>query len=677
MEYLNLNGKKVLCVSGKEIIISENNINGIVSPSLVKKWQREDPEIVVQRACYGRSLQLNFNRIPSKYRDQIAVKLGSPVDEATVKPFRDKILMDGKAVEFYSTHMLEDGSILPDHKQREYAINASILNAINEEYLSRKRARSTLGKKVEGFWQGAILAVNNLRGDFNHSLPSKEVPLKRTFAKYKEGGYEALISKKFCNDNSRKVTAKIENLIMSLYVMHNKPFAAKVHELYILFIGGHIQVLDQKTGELFSPSDFYTNGKPVEITEQTVWNYLNQPHNRAVVDSLRMGAHRYNSSHRPHHHRHAPQYSFSKISLDDRDLPRKCDNGKWVKSYYAYDVTSGCVIGYAHSLFKNEELFLDCLRNMLQTIYREGWKMPMEAEVEHHLVNQYFDDLGVMFPFLRICRAGNSQEKRAEHFNRAKKYGEEKNSQNNIGRWWSKHEAYTVDRDRKGDEMVEKVILPYDRLVADDVKSIYNYNHQLHPKQKKYPGKTRWQVLVENMNPNATEPNKPVIYKAIGYKTDTSINRNQYVTVRGEKYQIPSINILDKLNFGNNSVNAYWLPDNEGKINEVFLYQVQSNESVYLCRADKLVTYNESKAESTPIDTAAYINQAKFVSEYDATIKREKSELSSAVIIKSEALQEALQTPIELAPVVQDKTEINVNDLLENKWEDEDAADSL
>src|SRR5205085_1328711 len=116
-------------------------------------------------------------------------------------------------------------------------------------------------------------------------------------------------------------------------------------------------------------------------------------------------------------------------------------------------------------------------------------------------------------------------------------------------------------------------MLPYERLVADDIEVIKKYNNELHPKQKRYPGKTRWQVLQENLNPNSPAINKPLVYRYIGYKTQTSINRSQWATVRGGKYQIPSPSILEKLTPGNLSVDAYWLPDAEGGIAEVYLYQ--------------------------------------------------------------------------------------------------------
>jgi hypothetical protein len=669
MEYYN----NTLCVSGSELIITDGNPNGIISKPTWDKLKRTGVR-VVRRACNGNTALIDFSTLPQKYKDMVATQIGVPAEQAATKPFKDKIIADPRAITYFGNYLLADARHLPAEKQREYAINASVLNAIKDVYTSAKESRAKLGVAMSGFWGRAIAAVNDIRVETGHTLPSKQIPLQRTFTKYLTNSYSALISGKYCNDNSRKVDDGLENLIMSLYAMPNKPFASQVHVLYTMFLHGKITVADRKTGEIYDPNQFIKNGEPVEISETTVWNYLNQPHNRAVVDKVRMGAHRYNSTHRPHHHRTSPVFSFSKISMDDRDLPRKCTNGKWVKSYYAYDVTSGCVIGYAHSLYKNEELFLDCMRNMLRLIEREGFGMPMEVEVENHLVNKFFDDLALMFPYLRVCRPGNSQEKRAEHFNRAKKYGEEKKSQNNIGRWWSKHEAYTVDRDKKGDEFVDKVVLPYERLEADDIQSIHNYNNQLHPKQKKYPGKTRWQVLVENMNPEAPQVNKALVYKTIGHHAPTSINRNQYVQVRGRKFQIPGVKTMEKLLPGNLSVDAYFLPDGEGFINEVYLYQ----SGVFVCKADKLVVYNESKAEQTPEDFEAFKKQAAFVAEYDANTREAKKELGHPVIIQNTVLKEALATPTEIKIEIEEKFDVN-NALDQYSQEDDEqsAIDNL
>ena len=667
MEYFN----NILCVSGAEIIKSPSNPNGLITQSVWDKWKRNG-SVVRRRACYGQSALMELATIPSHYRNLIIEKYGEPTEQATVKPFRDKVCADAKAVTFFTNYIKADGTPLEAKHIKEYGANASILNAIKETYENASAARKPLGANLRGFWEKAIIAVNNIRAEFGHTLPSAAIPLKRRYLLYIEKGYEALISRKFCNDNSRKVSKDIERLLLSLYRMDNKPFAATVHSLYLDFVAGKIKVADKRTGELFDPINFVHNGKPLELHEKTIWGYLNQPNNRVIVDKVRSGAHRFNSTVRPHHHRHAPEFSFSKITMDDRDLPRKCINGKWVKAYYAYDVASGCVIGYSHSLNKDEELFIECMRDMFRLIEREGFGMPLEVEVENHLVNKFFDELGLMFSFVRICNPGNSQEKHAEHFNRQKKYGVEKNTQNGIGRWWSKHEAYTVDRDKKNDEFVEKTYT-YERLVADDIQACKDYNNELHPKQKKYPGKTRWQVLVENMNPTTSQPPKALIYKSIGECTKTSLNRSQYVTVQYEKYQLPSIEVLDKLLPNNYTVEAYYLPDTDGIISEVFLYQQDS----FLCKASKIEQYNTAKGEWTQKDKDGYIHQSTYISQFDKHVKDGKNELASPVIIESDVLKDVMQqeeVKIVEPVVIKEQT---ANDLLDNYNPDDYAQNAL
>ena len=394
-----------------------------------------------------------------------------------------------------------------------------MLNALHNIYTESKTARRALGAgDSKRFFERAAEIISTLSDEFNHNLPANHRHLQRVYNKYVAEGYYGLISGKFCNDNSRKVSHEIEQLILSIYAMDNKPFASSVHEIYNSFVVGKVDVVDRRTGELFDRKKFlYPDGTPIELSDSTIWNYINNPKNRAIVDRSRSGQFQYNNIHRPHHHRHSPFYSFSKISMDDRDLPRKLTDGKRVKAYYSYDVSSGCVIGYSHSYDKDERLFLDCLRNMFRLIERNGFGMPMECEVEHHLVNKFFDDLALMFPLMRICNPGNSQEKRAEHFNKAKKYGVEKGIHKDIGRWWAKCEAYRIDVDKVDNEYKERGY-SFEKLVADDIESIKQYNNQLHPRQKVYPGKTRWEVLKENMNPELAQVNKAILYKTIGKK---------------------------------------------------------------------------------------------------------------------------------------------------------------
>jgi hypothetical protein len=632
---------------------------GIASLGLWKKWVRLGAE-VVRPGGNGRTSLIKFDTIPSTYQQVIIEKLGTP-EKQQASSFADLIKADDKAVTYYTNYMLPDGRHLEDKYIKEYTTNANVLNAIGSIYNSQAQARKALGGNMKGFWPKASDVVNNCRVQVGHTLPSSHERLYKTFKQYKADSYYALVSKKFCNDNTLKVTGDLERLLMSLYTMPNKPFAADVHTLYGLFLAGKIQLVDERTGELFIPDQFRNKkGEFITISDSTVWNVLNKPQNRAIVDAKRNNSFSFNTMHRPHHHRKAPEFSFSKISLDDRDLPRLSSEGSRVKAYYAYDVASGCVIGKAYSRTKDEELFIECLRDMFRLIENNQFGMPLEVEVENHLVNKFFDDLGMMFPYVRICNPGNSQEKHAEHLNRAKKYGTEKKMQNGIGRWWARSEAYRVDNNKVNDQFVEKVYT-FDSLVADDIAAVNLFNNSLHPKQKKYPGKTRWQVLVENLNPKAPQVSKPVVYKAIGERTTTSIQRNQYVTVQYAKYALPSPHIIDRLTPNDYTVDAYWLPNSDGMVGEVYLYQ----NNQYLCKCERIAEYSTAKAEWTGDDAKGYTDQAKYVSSFDKKVKEGKKELAHLQIMNPEIMDEATKQEPVIVVAAKPQSE-NIADLLDD-----------
>ena len=160
---------------------------------------------------------------------------------------------------------------------------------------------------------------------------------------------------------------------------------------------------------------------------------------------------------------------------------------------------------------KDKELFIGCMKDMWKFLKDNNLGFPLELEVEHHIVNKFADNLmkaGNVFPLIRWCNAGNSQEKRAEHFNRRKKYGFEKRYNNGVGRF-TLTEANRPKQDKTWDDdgmHLKEKIYTFEELVANDRFTIEKYNHSLHPNQKKYPGMTRMQVLLANVNPNVDHP---------------------------------------------------------------------------------------------------------------------------------------------------------------------------
>jgi len=659
---------------------------GIISYDNLYKRRKRYGEFKVEKhhGQYQKSL-IKYSSIPDRYKEKIIAKIGDPTKAVKHRQFRKHLVYDAKAVSFYANYKLQNGRALPIERQKEYYTNAMFINALNIVSSDVRARRNAMGGSKKGIWQALSEVINDLQKEYGHTLPANYLRLKDKVKKFNTHGYSSLIHRNYGNQNSRKVNERLEMLILSIYIMNNKPYVSMVLDIYLEFLSGKTDIIDITTGEVFQRSDFYdeNKGQYIIVSEATVWNYINDPKNRPIVDSKRNDAHYFNNLHRPHHHRKLPQFSLSKISFDDRDLSRKMKDAKGktlrVKAYYVYDVTSGALIGYAHSKKKDADLFISCMRNMFRFLHKNKFGIPMEAEVEHHLVNQYEDDMmkaGVLFPFVRFCNPGNSQEKRSEHFIRVKKYGYEKRYQDGIGRYTlSEANRPKQDKEWNADGMaVKEKYYTYEQLVADDIFSINKYNNDLHPNQKKYKGMSRLDVLKMHLNPELPKFKDELIARYIGEKTETSIRRNQYVRVQYEKYQLPNINVLSKLKPHNYKVEAYYISNENGEIDKVHLYQAEN----FIGTCNKIIAYNEATAEQTEADRQAYTEQAKYVSQFDKNIKEGRNKLTKIQIIENDFTE--LET---IVPELETKQDINnLNNEFEfetddEAWIEDRAFDSL
>lgn len=618
----------------------------ILSSANYKQLKLRGQIETVRRGCKGTKALVAFDSIPDRFKEPILEIIPDPHAVVKESKFQDRIELDHMAPSFFSKYKLPDGRNLPPDTQLQYCNDAHIFNTIDTILKNRSGRKKALGSKATKLWDKVADAVNSIdKNKMDHTLPTNPRRIQNKYNEYKKDGHLAMISKKWCNDNSRKVTVQIEKLILSLYTLPNKPYSNSVHDLYMQFLGGAIEVVDTDTGEMFNREDFMDEGQPITVSEATIWNYINDPKNRPIVDSYRSGKLEFSSTHRPHHHRALPNFSLSKVSMDDRDLPRKMKDGTRVKSYYAYDITSGCVIGAAHSKSKNTDLFMDCMRNMFRFLHKNKLGIPMEVEVENHLVDTFKDTLmkaGNVFPFVRWANAGNAQEKYAETLHRIKKYGYEKKYQDGIGRFYSKLEANrTVSEkifDSENNNYKEKYY-DYRELVADDLEIIELYNNDLHPNQKKYKGMSRMDVLLHHINPKLAEYQEYLLAKYIGESVNTTIRRNQYVMANNAKYNLPSVNILSKLKPNNHSVTACWIPSDVQE--NVYLFQ----NGEFICECSLITPYQTAKAEETEKDKLEYTSQAKYASEFDKSIKEGRKNISKVAILENTA---ALDQPIEV-----------------------------
>ena len=609
-----------LCISMRDLVDG-----GIMSEPNYKQLASRGRFDVVRRGggaagCYA---LVAVDSLPQRYQDKVNevypggaqarlegwIKSNYEVDQAATAFFFDK----GKC-----------GVALTADKAKEYITNASVLNTCIKLYERASTAQRLFGGKYD--WSMMATTIETLRKHFGHTLPASTLRFRKKVNDYKANGYACLISGKFGNQSARKVDHKTERLILGIAVLPNKPWNTNVLELYNSFVTGELDVYDPETGELFDPEQFTDkNGEPMVLSEATINNYLNKPKNRVLIDHRLSSYTTFLHEQMPHMHRHHGEFSLSKVSFDDRDLPRKLKDSRIrPKAYYAYDVTSGCCIGSAYNRAKNVDLVVDMFRDMFRLLDRQGWGCPAEVEVENHLMSQWRDSFlraGVMFPFVRFCAPMNSQEKHAEQFNGAKKRSIEHRNHIGIGRFYAKSRQYRAESikvfDELNDTYVEKEYYTWDELIADDLRDIYEYNHALHPNQKKYKGMTRWDVLVANINPTLQPLDKATIARYVGERVSTTIRRNSYCRVAGEDWWLSKTEAIELLAPNDYKVEAYYLTDAEGKITDMFIYQ----GDMYIDRLDNVGTFCTARAEQTEKDEQVFVEQRKKISHFNKYIE--------------------------------------------------------
>ena len=614
MEYFN----GALCISARELMDE-----GIMTASNYKQMSARGKLTVVRSGKgLGNYALVAVDSLPETYKAKV-IAMYPDGEKTRLKGWiMSNYELDQNAMVFY--HSREHAGVeLDGDKIKEYAVNASVLNCCIKLYDRAAAVQKLMGGKYN--WDMMAATIELLREELGHTLPASTLRFRKKVNEYKQGGYGVLISGKFGNQSARKVDYKTERLILGIAVLPNKPFNTNVAEMYNQFVTGELDVYDPQTGELLNPDDYVDGkGEPLSLSESTINNYLNKPKNRVLIEQKLSTWTTFLHEQMPHVHRHSGQWSLSQVTMDDVDLTRKLkDTKQRVHAYYAYDVVSQCVIGASYARKKDESLVVDCFRDMFRLIDRNGWGMPAGIEVENHLMTQYkggFLEAGVAFPFVHFCAPQNSQEKYAEALNGSKKKSVIHKNHEGIGRFYGKGkwrmESQKIS-DETNDLWEDKEYYTMEELVADDRKDNYEWNHTLHPNQKMYPGMTRWDVLVANINPTLKPLDKLTLSRYIGERVETSVRRNSTVRVAYEDWWLSDTEVLGKLAPNDYKVTAYFLPDEEGNPTEVYIFQGDR----YIDKVEKVATYNRVMAEQTDEDVANYIEQQKKISKFGKWVR--------------------------------------------------------
>jgi len=645
---------------GRIALAGHEVINVIMSNYDYKNYKHSGKIQILRRACRNTPALIDYDNLPHHLKAKVHEVYGDPVKILKKNQLTELITPDYSAAKFFKEYLTGDETGLTAEKQTEYAANATVLNAVGRLFEKETGHNKRLSVPVKGIWTKISDLVNTLdRSKFPHTLPQHPDRLKEKYQKYAESGYDYLIHKGFGNQNTRKVNEQIEKLIISLYCAKNLPFANWVHDDYLQFIAGNLDVVDRETGILYDREDFIDEKKKtyIMISKATVWNIIHNPINAIIIDRLRNNRIDHITQNTPYNRRTSPQMSLMKITADDRTLPRRTTDGKKVNCYYIMDVASQAYMSAVYTTNAPDVDFVwDCFREFYRTVDENNLMWPAELECENHLMRSIEKELQAMFTYVTFTQPGVSRGKRAEHFIRGKKYTDEKKHQVGVGRWNSKG-AYKTKSENK-DEEYKQPRLPLEQIIAEDRESIERYNHGLHPNQKRYKGMTRWQVLTDRQGDVLTRPEHWRLMRYLGRKTETSIRNNDFCTVQYEPYLIDNYYNLKRLKPNNYEVTAYYLPEVHGGIKEVYMYQGDT----FISRATLAERYNEAKAERTERDEQIRTNQAKRHAKF---FKMEKDGLEAKVNRNVEVVRKPVTIDL-------DKLEVKIIDIPEPEPENLD-----
>ena len=629
---------------GGRYCVSVNDLvgNGLIPYHTYENWTKRG-KIDVARPAHGKGnyVLIVYDSLPAQVKDSLRKIHPNEKQHHLCAWVMSNYEEDNSAVVYFHSRK-QAGVELPSEKIREYVVNASVLNTCIKLYNRAATAQKMFGGSYN--WEEMAAAITALKVQLGHTLPASTLRFRKKVNEYKRDGYKCLISGKFGNQSARRVSIKVERLLLSIAIQENQPYAKQVWELYMKFVTSEYDVWSYATGELYNPDDFVDkSGEPLSLSESTIANVLNNPKNKMLIEKALRSWSAFMHEQLPHMHRHAGEWSLSQITMDDVDLKRRMSGNKRVHVYRAWDVVSQCIIGVSYAREKNVGLVVECFRDMFRLIDNHGWGVPAGIEVENHLMTQYKDGFlkaGEVFNFVHFCAPQNSQEKYSEPLNSAFQnflHGRHEGQ----GRFYLKGKN-RIDQKKVSDETNElyedKKYYDWDQLVADDRLDCYEWNHQLHPNQKKYPGMTRWDVLTECVNPGLKPLDYVTLVRYIGERVKTSVRRNSTVRVAYEDWWLSDPSVLEKLEPNNYEVTAYYMPDENGAPTYVYIYQGDK----YIDQVEKVETYNRVMAEQTEEDVAKYIEQQKKIAKFSKYVR--DNAIEQVGVMRKEVVTGAQQT---------------------------------
>jgi len=612
----------LLVVTASELVPDFYSSIKCLSAMIAKSNKRGYGIKRVQRGCNNTLMLVDFDSLPNHIKETLGdTRKGNHILERYYTTDKDTI-------KYYINFQFDDSSYLEDSHQEQYITNASMIKALlalKEDRIREILSKSGVVKNIFGILLSDAVSFNKVlkaKWHVEHTLPESDKRFRQALNDFEKNGYRSLISGKHKNDNARKVDESTIQLLNNMFSGQDyKPNYVEVANQYEGFIDGYVEVINNVTGEMYNPKEYK------KLSEGTIRAYLSQWENKIGNEAKRSGdRQKLMAKFKPYHSLEQPKYAGSIISIDDRQPPFEYAKGKRVWFYNAIDLGSEAFTCCVHGKTK-EGLIIDFYRQLVRNYHELGFNFPAELECESSLNSSFsntFLQEGYMFDNVRI-EANNARGKRIEAYYKPLRYEIEKKREGWLARPFARSES-----NQSSNEKVP--FIPYESIIEGCLIDINTWNSMPHSKIK---DKTRWQVFVENQNPNLKPTNYRKILPYLGYKTATSC-RAGIIKLQGKEFLLGDnskiyageklINLMKTVEGQN--IDIYWLDDNECNVFKAFVYI----GTQYICEALPKPIYSRAIIERTPEDLEKREIMSKYVTTVDSYMNSQKKQLEKVNI---------------------------------------------
>jgi hypothetical protein len=305
-----------------------------------------------------------YEQIAEKYQTLIIAKFGNPYDYQASCVIKQYLNNDLKAFDYFHTYKLDTGEGLPDNYITDYIQAANWLNLL-VKFESETSGFKTKYKMTRAeFWQH----VTRIIAAEVNALPASDRNLKPKIKRYQVEGYASIISGRFGNTTSKKITSQGEKWLIA-------NFGSPVKKL-------SIETIYLQYNELAM-----AKGWKVLKDKETLRIFLNKPNIKKQWFGGRYGELKFKEKYGYQLKTQLPTFRDALWYSDGTKLNFFYQDANGMKAkmqvYEVMDVYSETLLGYHISASENYEAQYNAYRNAMMLAQAKPYEIKYDNQGGH------------------------------------------------------------------------------------------------------------------------------------------------------------------------------------------------------------------------------------------------------------------------------------------------------